>query len=217
MPEDSQRDSAHSTVKRLLLSLYILESQSYYCFGCTKGGDAITFIRDIENLDYIEAVKFLADKAGLQMPNEQYDDTLQKKRKRMLEMNKEAARFFHQYMLSPEGKDGLNYWAGRGLTPQTVTHFGLGYAPNDWNTFMNYMRSKGYSAQELFEGDLARKSAKEGKTNFYPTFRNRVITPIIDLRGNVVAFGGRVLDDSKPKYLNTVIPLSTKRVKIYLR
>lgn len=187
------------------------ESQSYYCFGCTKGGDAITFIRDIENLDYIEAVKFLADKAGLQMPNEQYDDTLQKKRKRMLEMNKEAARFFHQYMLSPEGKDGLNYWAGRGLTPQTVTHFGLGYAPNDWNTFMNYMRSKGYSAQELFEGDLARKSAKEGKTNFYPTFRNRVITPIIDLRGNVVAFGGRVLDDSKPKYLNTSDTLIYKK------
>ncbi len=187
------------------------ESQSYYCFGCTKGGDAITFIRDIENLDYIEAVKFLADKAGLQMPNEQYDDTLIKKRKRMLEMNKEAARFFHQFMLSPDGGAGLNYWNGRGLTPQTVTHFGLGYAPNDWNTFMNYMRSKGYSAQELFEGDLCRKSAKEGKTTFYPTFRNRVITPIIDLRGNVVAFGGRVLDDSKPKYLNTSDTLIYKK------
>ena len=187
------------------------ESQSYYCFGCTKGGDAITFIRDIENLDYIEAVKFLADKAGLQMPNEQYDDTIIKKKKRMLEMNKEAARFFHQYMLSPEGKAGLNYWAGRGLTPQTVTHFGLGYAPDDWDSFITHMRSKNFSVQDLLEGDLVRKSTKSGKTSYYPTFRNRVITPIIDLRGNVVAFGGRVLDDSKPKYLNTSDTLIYKK------
>ncbi|MBQ0135650.1 MAG: DNA primase [Oscillospiraceae bacterium] len=187
------------------------ESQSYYCFGCTKGGDAITFIRDIENLDYIEAVKFLADKAGLSMPTEQYDDTLIKKRKRMIEMNKDAARFFHQYMLSPKGQKGLEYWSGRGLTPQTITHFGLGYAPDDWTTFMSYMRSKGYSAQELFEGDLCRKSVRDEKTNFYPTFKNRVITPIIDLRGNVVAFGGRVLDDSKPKYLNTSDTLIYKK------
>ncbi len=183
------------------------ESQSYYCFGCTKGGDAITFIRDIENLDYIEAVKMLADKAGLQMPNEQYDDTIIKKKKRMLEMNKEAARFFYQYMTSKEGEVGLNYWLGRGLTPQTIKHFGLGYAPNDWNTFINYMRSKGYSAQELYEGDLVRKSEK----GFYPFFRNRVMTPIIDLRGNIIAFGGRVLDDSKPKYLNTSDTLIYKK------
>lgn len=183
------------------------ENQSYYCFGCTKGGDAITFIRDIENLDYIEAVKFLADKAGLQMPNEQYDDTMIKKKKRMLEMNKEAARFFYQYMTSKEGEAGLNYWLGRGLTPQTIKHFGLGYAPNDWNTFINHMRSKGYSAQELYEGDLVRKSEK----GFYPFFRNRVMTPIIDLRGNIIAFGGRVLDDSKPKYLNTSDTLIYKK------
>ncbi len=183
------------------------DTQSYYCFGCTKGGDAITFIRDIENLDYIEAVKFLSDKAGLQMPDEQYDDTIIKKKKRLLEANKEAARFFHQYMLSKEGKVGLDYWLGRGLDQKTITHFGLGYAPNDWNTFMNYMRSKGFSYQELFEADLLRKSEK----GFYPFFRGRVITPIIDLRGNVVAFGGRVLDDSKPKYLNTSDTLVYKK------
>ncbi len=183
------------------------ESQSYYCFGCTKGGDAITFIRDIENLDYIEAVKLLADKAGLQMPNEQYDDTIIKKKKRMLEMNKEAARFFYQYMTSKEGEAGLNYWLGRGLTPQTIKHFGLGFAPDDWNTFIDYMRQKGYSAQELFEGDLVRK----GKNGFYPFFRNRVMTPIIDLRGNIIAFGGRVLDDSKPKYINTSDTLIYKK------
>ncbi len=183
------------------------DTQSYYCYGCTKGGDAITFIRDIENLDYIEAVKLLADKAGIPMPDQQYDDTIIKKKKRMLEMNREAARFFHQYMLSPEGAVGLNYWLGRGLDQKTITHFGLGYAPNDWNTFTNYMRGKGYSQQEMLEADLLRKSEK----GYYPFFRNRVITPIIDLRGNVVAFGGRVLDDSKPKYLNTSDTLIYKK------
>ncbi len=176
------------------------DTRSFYCFGCGKGGDAITFIRDIENLEYIEAVKFLADRAGLNMPNEEYDDTIIRKKKRMLEMNKEAARFFHEYMKSQKGSAGLNYWLGRGLTPKTITHFGLGYAPDDWDTFMGHMRSKGYSNQELFEADLARKSQKG---SLYPTFRNRVMTPIIDLRGNVVAFGGRVMDDTKPKYINT--------------
>ena len=187
------------------------DTQSYYCFGCTKGGDAITFIRDIENLDYIEAVKLLADRAGLAMPDEQYDDSLIKKKKRMLEMNKEAARFFNSYMHTDAGKAGLNYWRNRGLTDTTITHFGLGFAPNDWDSFTNHMRSKGYSGQELLEADLVRKSTKTGKVYLYPTFRNRVMTPIIDLRGNVVAFGGRVLDDSKPKYLNTSDTLIYKK------
>lgn len=178
------------------------DTRSFYCFGCGKGGDAITFVRDIENLEYIEAVKFLADRAGLNMPTEEYDDTIIKKKKRMLEINKEAARFFHEYMKSPQGAAGLNYWLGRGLTPKTITHFGLGFAPDDWS-FMNHMRSKGYSNQELFEADLARKTVKDGKDVFYANFRNRVMTPIIDLRGNVVAFGGRVMDDTKPKYINT--------------
>ncbi|MBR6512341.1 MAG: DNA primase [Clostridia bacterium] len=175
------------------------DTRSYYCFGCTKGGDAITFIRDIENLDYIEAVKFLADRAGLQMPDEQYDDSLIKKKKRMLELNKEAARFFHEFMKTPQGKPGLDYWLGRGLSPKTITHFGLGYAPDGWE-FMNHMRDKGYSNQELFEADLARKN---DKGNYYANFRNRVMTPIIDLHGNVLGFGGRVLDNTKPKYINT--------------
>lgn len=188
------------------------DTHSYYCFGCAKGGDIITFVRDIENLDYIEAVKFLAERAGLNMPEDNnYDDTIAKKKRRMLEMNKEAARFYHNYMLSPEGKAGLDYWLGRGLTMNTIRHFGLGYAPDDWRRLIFYMRSLGYSEAELFEVDLAKRSTKDNKVNYYDNFRNRAMVPIIDLRGNIIAFGGRVLDDSKPKYVNTSDTLIYKK------
>ena len=161
------------------------DTQSYYCFGCGKGGDAVTFIREIENLDYVEAVKFLAERAGLHMPDDNYDDTLSKKRHRMLIINKEAARFFHNYMMSPQGKVGLDYWLNRGLTMNTIRHFGLGYAPDDWSTLIRYMKSKGFSELELYEANLAKKSEKG---NYYDNFSNRVMTPIIDLRGNIIAF-----------------------------
>lgn len=184
------------------------DTQSYYCFGCGKGGDAVTFIREIENLDYVEAVKFLAERTGLNMPDDNYDDTLSKKRHRMLIINKEAARFFHNYMMSPQGKVGLDYWLNRGLTMNTIRHFGLGYAPDDWSTLIRYMKSKGFSELELYEANLAKKSEKG---NYYDNFRNRVMTPIIDLRGNIIAFGGRVLDDSKPKYVNTSDTLVYKK------
>lgn len=187
------------------------DTQSYYCFGCGKGGDVITFIIEIENLDYIEAVKFLAEKVGLNMPEENYDDTLMKKRKRMLEINKEAAKFFHKYMLCEKGKAGLDYFIGRGLEPKTIKHFGLGYAPDDWHQLINYLGKKGYSKSELVEADLAKKSVKGDKVYYYDNFRNRAIVPIIDLRGNIIAFGGRVLDDSKPKYVNTSDTLVYKK------
>ncbi|MEG2426180.1 MAG: DNA primase [Oscillospiraceae bacterium] len=187
------------------------DTQSYYCFGCGKGGDAITFVREIENLDYLEAVKMLAEKAGLNMPDDNYDDTINKKRRRMIEINKEAARFFHNYMLSQNGKEGLDYYLSRGLTMQTIRHFGLGYAPNDWHELLNYMAQKGYSKSELVEADLAKKSTKGDKINYYDNFRHRAIVPIIDLRGNIIAFGGRVLDDSKPKYVNTSDTLIYKK------
>ncbi|MEG1820067.1 MAG: DNA primase [Oscillospiraceae bacterium] len=187
------------------------DTQSYYCFGCGKGGDAITFVREIENLDYLEAVKMLAEKAGLNMPDDNYDDTINKKRRRMIEINKEAARFFHNYMLSQKGKEGLDYYLSRGLTMQTIRHFGLGYAPNDWHELLNYMAQKGYSKSELVEADLAKKSTKGDKINYYDNFRHRAIVPIIDLRGNIIAFGGRVLDDSKPKYVNTSDTLIYKK------
>lgn len=188
------------------------DNQSYYCFGCGKGGDIITFTRDIENLDYLDAVRFLADRAGLNMPDEDYDDTLSKKRKRMLEMNKEAARFFYKELMSEQGKGCLSYWTGaRGLSMQTIKHFGLGYAPDDWHALHYYMRGLHYSDQELYEANLLRRSEKNGSVYYYDNFRNRAMVPIIDLRGNVIAFGGRVLDDSKPKYVNTSDTLVYKK------
>lgn len=187
-------------------------TQSFYCFGCGKGGNLITFTRDIENLDYLDAVKFLADKAGVPLPTEDYDDTLSKKRMRMLEMNREAAHFFFRCLTEPQGAPGMAYWTeARGLTRKTIKHFGLGFAPDSWHALRNYMRQKGFSDQELFEANLVRKSQKNGRINYYDNFRNRAMVPIIDLRGNVIAFGGRVLDDAKPKYVNTSDTLVYKK------
>ena len=163
-------------------------TQSFYCFGCGAGGDAITFLKKIENLDYLDAVKTLAQRAGLQMPQEGFDDSLSKRRRRILEMNREAARFYHSVLLSPEGKVGYDYYIGRALS-----------AANQWDALRKHMRAKGYQPAELVDAGLARK----GQKGYYDNFRNRVMTPIIDVRGNVIAFGGRVLDDSKPKYINT--------------
>ena len=174
-------------------------TQSFYCFGCGAGGDAITFLKKIENLDYLDAVKTLAQRAGLQMPQEGFDDSLSKRRRRILEMNREAARFYHSVLLSPEGKVGYDYYIGRALSAATINHFGLGFAPNQWDALLKHMRAKGYQPAELVDAGLARK----GQKGYYDNFRNRVMTPIIDVRGNVIAFGGRVLDDSKPKYVNS--------------
>ena len=174
-------------------------TQSFYCFGCGAGGDAITFLKKIENLDYLDAVKTLAQRAGLQMPQEGFDDSLSKRRRRILEMNREAARFYNSVLLSPEGKVGYDYYIGRALSAATINHFGLGFAPNQWDALLKHMRTKGYQPAELVDAGLARK----GQKGYYDNFRNRVMTPIIDVRGNVIAFGGRVLDDSKPKYINT--------------
>lgn len=174
-------------------------TQSFYCFGCGAGGDAITFLKKIENLDYLDAIKTLTQRAGLQMPQEGFDDSLSKRRRRILEMNREAARFYHSVLLSPEGKVGYDYYIGRALSAATINHFGLGFAPNQWDALLKHMRAKGYQPAELVDAGLARK----GQKGYYDNFRNRVMTPIIDVRGNVIAFGGRVLDDSKPKYINT--------------
>lgn len=187
------------------------DSQSFYCFGCGAGGEVISFIRRAENLDYYEAVKYLADKAGMIMPNEGFDSSMAEKRRRMYEINKEAARFFNSCLFTEEGKDGLDYYKSRGMKKSTITRFGLGYAPNKWDALLKHMRQKGYSYEELYEANLANKSEKDGKVRFYDSFRNRVMVPIIDVRGNVVAFGGRVLDDSKPKYINSSDTLVYKK------
>ena len=187
------------------------DSQSYYCFGCGAGGEVIGFIRRAENLDFYEAVKYLADKVGLVMPSEGFDNSMAEKRRRMYEINKEAARFFNACLFSEEGKEGLEYYKSRGMKKSTITHFGLGYAPNKWDSLLKHMRQKGYSYEELYEANLANKSEKDGRVRYYDSFRNRVMVPIIDVRGNVVAFGGRVLDDSKPKYINSSDTLVYKK------
>lgn len=174
-------------------------SDSFYCFGCGAGGDTVTFVKLIENLDYIEAVRFLAEKVALVVPENAYDDGMAKRRMRVLEANREAARFFHQCLMGPEGAEGLHYFLGRGLLKSTIRHFGLGYAPESWNALLSHMSGKGFSEEDLYDADLVKK--KNGR--YFDNFRHRVMVPIIDLRGNIVAFGGRVLDDSKPKYVNT--------------
>lgn len=179
------------------------DTKSFYCFGCQASGDVISFVMRMDNLDYVEAVKSLASRFGMAMPDEGYDDSFSKLRMRILSANREAARFFNSQLYVPENKKALEYFAKRGLTKQTITHFGLGYAPDDWRALLNHLRSLGYTEQELVLANLAVRSNKNGKTNVYDSFRNRIMFPILDLRGNVVAFGGRVMDDSKPKYINT--------------
>ncbi len=187
------------------------ESRSFYCFGCGAGGDVISFVRRMENLDYIEAVKAVAQMAGMSMPEDGYDDTLSKQRRRLLEANREAAKFFHACLMKPENRPALDYFLNRELSINTVRHFGLGYAPNDWRELIKHMREKGFTEHELVLANLARRSDKNGRANYYDNFRNRVMFPIIDLRGNVIAFGGRVMDDSKPKYINTSDTLVYKK------
>ena len=188
------------------------ESQSFYCFGCGSGGDAVTFLRKIENLDYIDAVKALADKAGMTMPDEGgYDKTISDKRRRILEANRAAARYFHSCLMAPEGREALEYLLRRGLTKKTIASFGLGFAPNSWHSLIDHMRSLGFTRQELVSANLANESIKNDRKNVYDNFRKRLMFPVIDIRGNVVAFGGRVLDDSKPKYINTSDTLVYKK------
>ncbi len=177
------------------------ENGSFYCFGCGTGGDVITFIMKIENLDYMEAVKFLAQRAGMTVPEDAVDDTMSKLRTRVFEANREAARFFYSKLYSPEGKNALSYLKGRALTDNTIKRFGLGYSPNSRFALTNHLKSKGFTDSELLAANLVFK-ARSGN-GVVDRFYDRVMFPIIDLRGNVIAFGGRIMSDQKPKYLNT--------------
>ena len=187
------------------------DTRSFYCFGCGAGGDVISFVRRIDNLDYIEAVKAVAQIAGMPMPEDGYDDTLAKKKMRLLAANREAARFFNACLMQEKNRHALDYFLSRGLSVNTIRHFGLGYAPNEWRSLLEHLRSKGFTDGELVLANLARRSDKDGRVSYYDNFRNRVMFPIIDLRGNVIAFGGRVMDDSKPKYINTSDTLVYKK------
>ena len=165
------------------------ETNSFFCFGCGAAGDVVNFIRRIENLDYMEAVRFLADRAGMHMPEENQDDGQAKLRARILEINREAARFFYATLVSPAGQAGLRYFHSRGLTDGVIRRFGLGYAPDSWDALLKHLKGKGFRPEELQLADVAIAGRRGG---YYDKFRNRVIYPIIDLRGGVIGFGGRV-------------------------
>ena len=172
--------------------------QFYHCFGCGKGGGVINFIMEIENLSYPDAVAFLAKRAGMQMPEDSSDRDA-KKRARLLAANRDAARWFYEQLVTPEGKRCTDYMTGRRISPAVAKRFGLGFAPQRSGAFLDAMRQKGYSDWELSDADLIRR----GDHGFYSTFRDRLMFPIIDVRGNVIGFSGRTLGDAGAKYLNS--------------
>ncbi len=179
--------------------------QIYYCFGCHKGGGVINFIMDIENLSYPDAVRFLAKRAGLEVPEDDRYQSRYREQERLWKLCKDAARFFHQQLKSDAGKPGRAYLAGRGMDWQTVTKFGIGFAVDDWHTLENAMRKQGYTREELIAADLVGEREKDGRRYSYDRFTNRVMFPLIDVRGNVVGFAGRTLDANYQgrKYLNS--------------
>ena len=177
------------------------DTSSYYCFGCHAGGDVITFIKEIENMEFDEAVKLLADRAGMVLPERNGEDASKAyKKARILEINREAANFYYLMLSKKEGIKGVMYFKQREIKPETVKKYGLGYAPDSWSALRDYMNSKGFSDDELIEARLCQRSEKGG---VYDIFRDRAIFPILDVSRNVIAFGGRIIDGSGPKYLNS--------------
>lgn len=182
------------------------DTQSFYCFGCGAGGDVVTFVKKIENLEYIEAIKLLADKAGLRVPDDTLEDKTVFLKTKILEINRETAKFFYSN-LKKQNCAGMAYLKSRGLSNTIIKKFGLGFANDSWTDLLDFLRKKGYSFEELKAANIiSEKNAKR-----FDTFRNRVSFPIIDLRGNVVGFGARVLDNSMPKYLNSSDSLVFKK------
>ena len=177
-------------------------TETFHCFGCGAGGDVITFIMRAENLEYTAALEFLAKRAGMEMPVDNEHKSEMLKRSRILEMNKDAAKFFNQMLYSPAAERARAYLEKRKLSSAAVKRFGLGYAPDSFDALRNHMKKLGYGDAELKEAFLCGKSERTGK--FFDYFRGRLIFPIIDNFSNVIAFGGRAINDEvKPKYLNT--------------
>lgn len=173
----------------------------YYCFGCHKGGSVINFEMEIEGLSYPDAVRALAKRVGMEVPEDEQYQSRYRQQERLWALNKEAARFFHTQLYGQAGRQGLAYAQKRGMPKSTLTKFGIGFAPDSWSSLCDAMRAKGYTDEELKQTGLASVSREKG--NVYDRFRNRLMFPIIDVRGNVIGFGGRVMDDSTPKYLNS--------------
>ena len=178
------------------------EKQIYHCFGCGKGGGVVNFIMEIENLSFPEAVKFLADRAGMTVPEDGQDQELPRLRKRMLELNKEAARWFHAQLSQPVGEKAAAYLQKRQISRKTAVNFGLGYAPDSWDSLLKAMGEKGFGWEELVRAGLATRGKQAGSA--YDKFRDRLMFPVLDVRGEVLGFSGRALaDGQEPKYLNS--------------
>ena len=175
----------------------------YYCFGCHKGGGVINFQMEVEGLSYPDAVRALAKRVGMEVPEDEQYQSRYKQQERLWALHKEAARFFHAQLYSPLGANALQYALGRGMSKSILTTFGVGYAPDSWDSMVKAMRAKGYTDEELKESGLVTVSQKNG--NLFDRFRDRLMFPIIDVRGNVIAFGGRIIkkDDNAAKYLNS--------------
>ena len=173
----------------------------YYCFGCHKGGSVINFEMEIEGLSYPDAVRALAKRAGMTVPEDEQYQYRYRHQERLWALHKEAARFFHAVLFAPEGTAGLAYAAKRGMPRSVLTKFGIGFAPDSWDSLCKAMEAKGFTREELQASGLVSTSSKNN--GIYDRFRNRLMFPIIDVRGNVIGFGGRVMDDSTPKYLNS--------------
>lgn len=179
------------------------ENGSFYCFGCGVGGDVFTFTGLIENLDYMESIKLLAERSGISLPQDGYDDSMQRLKKKIYDINRDTARFFHSFLMSPGGKLALDYLTGRGLTVKTIKHFGLGAAPDSWDALIHHLKEKGYTESDMLAANVISKNERGG---FYDRFRKRVMFPIINIRGNIVAFSGRAMpgeDKQGGKYVNT--------------
>ena len=179
------------------------ESASFYCFGCGVGGDVFSFTGLIENLDYMESIKLLAEKSVVSLPENGYDDSMQKLKNTIYDINRETARFFHSYLMSENGKWALKYLTDRGLTLSTIKHFGLGAAPDSWDSLINHLKAKGFSIEDMITANVVGKSQRG---TFYDRFRKRIMFPVINIRGNVVAFSGRAMpgeDKAGGKYVNT--------------
>lgn len=178
------------------------ENGSFYCFGCKAGGDVFTFIKLIENLDYIDAVKLLAERCGVAVVENERDDSLHNLKNTILEINRETARFYYANLFKPEGKWALDYYLSRGLTPDTIKSFGLGVALSDWDTLVKHLKSKGFKFEDMVQADVVLKSKKG---TYFDRFRDRTMFPVINVRGNVIAFSGRRRTEDKTiaKYVNT--------------
>ena len=189
-------------------------TKSFYCFGCGAGGDVISFVMRTENLTYVDALRALAKRSGIEIPEDDKAAQTGVRRERIIEMNKDAARFFHECL--KKSKEAQEYVAKRKLSTALIKHFGVGYAPNDFEALAKHLRSKGYTQEEMKEGFLCSISKKNGKS--YDIFRNRIMFPIIDVKGDIIAFGGRTLsnDKSEAKYINTNdTPVFNKRRNLF--